>query len=287
MELSENFTHLIITRFNLRKDDWHATKNKDAVLTERWLTNRFQLFEKYCFPSLVNQRNRNFKWLIYFDITTPPEFVTKIKAFSEGGRTFQPVFVDGMDAFLPSINGYIQSLNTPYVITSRVDNDDCLHENYVDEVQRLFNCQDYMAIDFIDGYALQLVPFVRIGFKRWASNPFITLIEKREDAVSVWYRSHTEWKREKKIIVVENIRVWLQVVHYENKVNEFTAYGNVALKPLLKKMHIEQRECERLVRSVHEVSSWRLFSWWSRIDVFTTYYWQQFKKKIGYYRLKT
>lgn len=285
MSFEKKFTHTVITRFNLRNSDWHATKNNDAVLTEKWLTNRFQLFEKYCLPSLINQSNNNFNWRIYFDTTTSQSIVKKIHAISNKGEYFTPVFVDGMEGFLPDIQRYIRSLDSEFMITSRVDNDDCLHEQYIDEIQKRFDFQDYMAIDFIDGYALQLVPFVRVGLKRWASNPFISLIERKENALSVWHKSHTEWKREHRVITVTDTRVWMQVVHYENKVNEFSAYGYVSFDALLDVMHIDKSECERLRRSVHNVSSWRLFSWRSKIDVFVTYYWQKFKKKIGYYKV--
>ena len=41
------FKHFLITRFNLRKDDWTTNKKKIAVLTEEWHKNRFNLFTNY------------------------------------------------------------------------------------------------------------------------------------------------------------------------------------------------------------------------------------------------
>ena len=49
------FQHYIITRFNLRRDDWNLTKNNEKVLSDDWLKDRFELFENYSmFFSLLN-----------------------------------------------------------------------------------------------------------------------------------------------------------------------------------------------------------------------------------------
>ena len=61
-----------------------------------------------------------------------------------------------MAAFHDQLNRYI-SLNTatkPYLITSMIDNDDCIHKEYINEVQKQFNNQEFLAIDFINGYIL-------------------------------------------------------------------------------------------------------------------------------------
>ena len=38
-----------------------------------------------------------------------------------------------------------------------------------------------MAIDFVDGYTLQVAPRVRLGLHSHVHNPFMSLIEKSED----------------------------------------------------------------------------------------------------------
>ena len=57
--------HYILTRFNLcgRNRD----KSKQSTLTKEWLHHRIKLFETYCLPSIKQQTNQNFKWLILFD----------------------------------------------------------------------------------------------------------------------------------------------------------------------------------------------------------------------------
>lgn len=53
-----NYTHLIVTRFNLQL--WDGAKPLDVA----WLAHRFELFEQYCYPSVVGQTEQNFKWFV-------------------------------------------------------------------------------------------------------------------------------------------------------------------------------------------------------------------------------
>ena len=57
------FKHYLITRFNLRADNWDVTKNNEQLLTDEWMDNRMWLFENFCFPSVIGQTNQNFEWL--------------------------------------------------------------------------------------------------------------------------------------------------------------------------------------------------------------------------------
>ena len=47
--------HYLLTRFNLTFKEWKTSKNGELVLTDKWLKNRFELFENYCLPSVKNQ----------------------------------------------------------------------------------------------------------------------------------------------------------------------------------------------------------------------------------------
>jgi hypothetical protein len=38
--------------------------------------------ERYCLPSIAAQNVRNFHWLVYFDVETPPSFPERIEAWS-------------------------------------------------------------------------------------------------------------------------------------------------------------------------------------------------------------
>ena len=278
------FKHFIITRFNLRKDGWEITKNNEKLLNDSWLKERFELFENYCFHSVKNQSNQNFKWFVFFDVNTPDEYVTKIQDYKDSYDNFCPFFIDGMENYLPSI---IENINLncdqEYLITSRLDNDDSLHKNYVNEVQSYFDSQDYLAIDIVDGYTLLTGDKVRLGLKKHLYNPFISLIEKKENFKTVWYRDHTQWKYEKRILRVKNKLLWLTVIHPKNKVNEFTGFGEVSPQTL-KEFNIPLKKRIELINGIENEKYWKIISLKNRISSFYEYYFKDFKKFIGFYK---
>jgi len=217
------FKHFLLTRFNLRTNGWNKTKNNESVLTDIWHEHRFFLFKNFCFPSVKNQSNQNFIWLVYFDIETPDKYKEKIKQFQADYNNFIPKFINGYDEFLESIKKDIYSIienEIEYVITTRLDNDDCIHFNFINTVQQTFNKQDKCIIDFEDGYILQLSPSILYTKSRQISNPFISLIEKYEKFETVFSKMHTEWKTNK-IISIKNNFLWLQIIHDTNKLNQF------------------------------------------------------------------
>lgn len=280
------FQHYIITRFNLPRTDWTTTKNNEKVLSDSWLEERFELFENFCFPSVKNQSNQNFKWLVFFDIHTPENYKQKIEEFKLSFINFHPFFIDGMKSFLPSIIEKVKEINTQkYIITSRLDNDDSLHRDYVKIVQSYFNTQDYLAIDLIDGYGMQTGKNVRIGKMRHLYNPYISLIEKNEGCKTVWHKGHTYWKYEKNIFRVKNKRLWLTIIHEKNKSNKFRGYGKVS-SDILDEFNIRASKIEELSRKYESSDLWYSQNFKNKLYLFFNYYSKEFKKAIGLYKLK-
>jgi len=280
------FKHFLITRFNLRQPDWKTSKKKVAVLTEEWHENRFELFIKYCFHSIASQTNKNFEWLVFFDTTTPEKYKNIISELEAKLTNFKPVFVDGMEQFLPGIQSYVSNYDQDYIITSRIDNDDCLSKFYIDSVQKQFNKQDFTAIDFIDGYTIQTSPNIKIGKRFDQYNPFISLIEKNETPKTVWAIRHSHWKREKNVVQIRDKKVWASVIHQENKVNEFEGYGDVKITDFLDDFIIDSAEAAELIKDVIPLSNWRLQSTGNFIASYWNYTFKNIKKSLGVYRFK-
>ena len=224
------FQHFILTRFNLRKKGWDETKTKSKVLTYSWMENRLKLFEQYCYSSIKGQTKKDFEWLVFFDKTTPQIFREKISELSLLFPQFIPIYADGMNDFLPSITREIKSrLTEPYLITTRLDNDDSLHQDFVKEVHSQFAEQEFRVIDFVDGYTLQVSPRVRFGQHSHVHNPFMSLIEKSENFKTIWIQErHGYWSSVKAVTPIRGKRLWMSVIHIENKANEYKGYGNVA-----------------------------------------------------------
>ncbi|MBE7640353.1 hypothetical protein GUB10_08415 [Salegentibacter sp. BLCTC] len=279
------FQHYIVTRFNLRAKDWTTTKNNEEVLTDEWLEERFDLFENYCFASVKNQTNQNFKWLVFFDINTPEIYKQKVVDYKSDYENFVPVFIDGMKNFLPEIVKTISNLDSQeYIITSRLDNDDCIHQNYTDVVQSYFSKQEHQALDIIDGYTLETGKNTRLGALRKLNNPFISLIEKKDDFKTVWFRNrHGSWKYEKNLVRIKNQRLWLSIIHSKNKVNRFWGYGNINPEKIYD-FNISKTRTTEIFKSLVSFNSWRLLSFKNRVKLISKEVYKKIKAAIGLYR---
>ena len=280
------FHHFLITRFNLRASDWKVSKSNKKVLTEEWHKDRFQLFTDYCFSSVQSQTNKNFKWLVFFDTSTPEKYKDIIKTLQLKMDNFIPLFVDGMDQFLPEIKSYISKSDTKYLITSRLDNDDCIGNNYIEEIQKRFNSQDFMALDFIDGYTIQTQPTLKIGERLDQFNPFITLIEKNKNPKSVWHVRHSHWKREKNVLKIREVRTWTAIIHQENKINSFVGFGNVDLDGFFENFTISNKEEQNIRLNYIPYSNWKKESRSNYISSIWNFTFKNIKKKLGVYKFK-
>lgn len=279
------FKHFLITRFNLRRPDWTASKSNRAVLTEEWHKKRFGLFIDFCFHSVASQTNKNFEWLVFFDTTTPEKYRKVIADLETKMDNLIPVFVDGMDQFLPGIESYIANFDEEYIITSRLDNDDCIGKLYIEEIQKRFNNQDFTAIDFVDGYTIQTHPVVKIGKRLDQYNPFITLIEKNKNPKTVWSTiRHSHWKREKNVVQVRNSRVWCSIVHDENKVMRFLGYGNVNISDLFNDIGLAPEKEASIKKHIVPQKKWKYQSTLNLISSYWNYGFKKLKKKLGFYK---
>lgn len=126
-----DFTHVVMTRFNM------PTPGRESTIRSRpgWLAGRFELFERYCLPSIAAQTSRDFHWMVYFDEATPPEFRARIEAC----RAVFP-FIAVFTGFFPG-EGWPRSVAqvlgqpTPRLLTTRFDSDDALAVDHVARLQ--------------------------------------------------------------------------------------------------------------------------------------------------------
>lgn len=102
------FEHYIITRFNLpvfqAKVDGHDAL---SACDEQYLDYRFQLFEKYCMPSIVGQTCQNFKWLILMDARTPERFKKRLEELHQQ--------YDNLHAFYLNLEDYKRPHPAEYI----------------------------------------------------------------------------------------------------------------------------------------------------------------------------
>lgn len=280
------FKHLLITRFNLKNPEWkQLTKNNESLLDDSWMNERLELFSNYCFPSISNQSNQNFEWLLYFDSTTSETHKSKIAEIIGNTTNIKSFYIDGMPVFNESIIKYVEeNISTEYLITSRIDNDDCIHKDFINEIQKHFDKQDFLAIDNIEGYTLQIEPNFILGKKEHIFNPFISLIEKNKNPKTVWHYVHNMWKKEPRLIHVTEKRLWLSVIHGKNKVNEFDGYGNIKWNSLKNDFIVSEKVSQKIENDQLPFSKWWFLSLRNFLYVKRVLFSKQLKKMLGVYK---
>lgn len=220
-----DFTHIIITRFNVPTKTWSKTRQGDKPLSDKWLQDRFDIFEKYCLPSFKNQSNKNFEWLVFFDVNTPETYLEKIKAIGKNFPIFHPIFVQDSDELherVPKEVANYLNPNRDFVITTDIDNDDLLHFNYVSTIQEHFQPKHNLVIDLVKG--LQVTKnFTSNAFVNqfyMVANPFVSLVESVEAFGTVMKDKHLAYRNYPHYISFDKEPRFIQLIHANNLVND-------------------------------------------------------------------
>jgi hypothetical protein len=69
------FSHVLITRFNIRVPCGERPTAEWKPPSKEWMLHRLDLFERYCLPSVASQSVQNFHWILLVDPNTPAEFM--------------------------------------------------------------------------------------------------------------------------------------------------------------------------------------------------------------------
>lgn len=217
--------HFLATRFNLRFEGWTSTKNGNPVLDDKWLTDRFMLFNNFCLPSVLNQSNQNFHWILFFDQSTPAFFKTEIENIISPFKNVYVLFIDGMKDLEGSFKDFIAShtdKDDSFIITTRLDNDDMIHKDFIDTIQNAAYKSESNAsqvIDLINGYQLSILNR-KYEIREYSNllNPFLSLKEDIANFDTIFKFRHKEWKSDR--IEISNNRLWMEVIHPNNKLNQ-------------------------------------------------------------------
>lgn len=222
LEKERMFQHFLITRFNVPYEKWTRDKSGGITRDIKWLHHRFELFERFCFPSVSGQLNQNFQWIVFFDVDTPDEYVKMINTYKERFSLFVPCFVASMGEFFEAVKSEIKgrlSAQTSYLITSRLDNDDALHHLYIDEVQKQFRPHNDIVLNFRKGCVFDVEKRCLYAHTN-ESNHFLSRIESLAPSFeTVMSMNHTVAKNKVDVLQLNEIRGWLTVVHNHNLVN--------------------------------------------------------------------
>ncbi|MDB4160800.1 putative rhamnosyl transferase [Bacteroidia bacterium] len=232
-----NYKHFIITQFNLR--NFPKSENNEYEKWVNWTRNRIILFKKYCLPSVLNQSEKDFTWLLYLDSETPQEFLGFIDEMNEypnievflcsGAEGFQNHY---MDAAYQKIDK-----DTRWIVTSRMDNDDAVHRNMVKIIQQELEFKHGYLVSLASGYVFD-ESRKKMAHYFYPMSPFLTIVEDSKVAKGIFEKGHTIWpnlrlriykeiwvewfsKKSRMVRFVLCQPLWLQVVHQTNVSNSF------------------------------------------------------------------
>lgn len=215
--------HFVGTRFNLKSTDWKINKNGKEVLTDAWLKQRFDVFEKFCLRAIKKQDTNNFFWCLFFDVTTPNVFKDCILNLIKGHDHFYVVYIDGMNALVPSFKSFILDNLSPsdkYIITTRIDNDDFVASNFISVIQSLAKPMDNFVIDLQKGYQLIIdADDYELRDYHHPYNAFISVVEQVDTINTVYSKQHYHWEELNTVVKYTKQNMWVEVSHTENFVN--------------------------------------------------------------------
>lgn len=225
------FKHVIITRFNvnIHQSDYPFR------LSATWLMERLEFFRQFCFPSVSEQRNQNFTWLVLFDEKTPDHFKRFIKAF-EHYPNFTPMLCGEFSTIMPKVSQYLAQAcqGAEYCLTTRLDNDDAISRDFVEilheAVQKIIDSRpegiDELFFNFPNG--LQYSSGTVYDF-RDMTNAFISFLEKTASPQTVYCVDHPAIYGRADVAQIEAKPLFLQHVHERNVYNYIR--GDVSGRP--------------------------------------------------------
>jgi hypothetical protein len=220
-----DFTHIVFTRINCNYpvDPSYPQSMYDRVADKQfnhnWLRDRIRHMKVLTEPSIRNQTTTNFHWVILLHPKTNPKFVAEFEEFAKGAKRFKVVTTDQSPrVFLPE---YIKAnVKTPWVITTTLDSDDALSNNFIEHVQSHFaQRKEYLNVTRGFKYIPNHDPNSLFGCHSLA-NPYISLVESTDEAKGVYCIVHGGAHHHASVRQIDHPQVgWVQLIHGDNLVN--------------------------------------------------------------------
>lgn len=217
------YKHFVITRFNIRVKYNSKLKNPDnnpmdLILDPTYLERRFELFEKYTFPSLKNQTSQNFEWVILFHKNTPEEFKKKINDLKKI-YGFIDYYLDDSEHFKFSTFVTENIYKNEWFITSRIDNDDIFDLEYIEKTQEYAKSNLHQCIvSFEKGEKLDIKNDKKYPYIR-KDNHFLSMIAPKEFNILQYNHSKIFESGQEVVMIPTKKPMWVEIIHETNVTN--------------------------------------------------------------------
>ena len=216
--------HFILTRFNLVL--WPHDKLGNENGTTEWLEHRCTIFAQYCLASVAAQTSKDFEWILLVNDETPEEYREKIESYKAICPQINVVYVkhEHNRRFAEVFRQAVQKrVSADRVVTTYLDNDDCLGKTFIADVQSRFkDLPDKTFLYYREGYQF----FTEFGLMlkiRYPRNHFPSVIESRDSIRTIYgYGSHYYIDRmpDVRLEMVEGVPMWCEVIHERNESND-------------------------------------------------------------------
>ena len=214
----KKFKHFLLTRYLVRMTDAPADLDRIAQLPREAFMKRFDLFKRVCLPTVATQTSDDFTWLVFFDSRVDPEFVDVVRSELAPYPHFEVVIVDRFDdAARTEILGARLDPSIDWLLTTRLDNDDGLHRNFVARLQAEVRPGQRECLNFPVGI---LYWKDRTYLYRHPSNAFISLSEPAQQFRTAACGPHLYIDRVAPIRQLDSAPAFIQVVHGDQVSNK-------------------------------------------------------------------
>lgn len=233
--MSKETSHIVLTRFNLairfkysRNDTEIPVESEAPWLDLEYLEKRFRIFEKYTFPSFLGQTDKDFKWIVMFHKETPEVFKSKIQEYTDKMPQMEVWYMDDEECarYKDILRDYIQENFEGNIITTRVDNDDVLHESFIEDCKKSFaNVKELSVLTYINGYQYDSRNDTVINYD-FINNHFLSLYvpngEKVDHILTFNHMQIDKGISERSIRKIEKrtkIPMWVEIITETNCAN--------------------------------------------------------------------
>lgn len=212
--------HIVVTRLAIK---WRFKETK--LSWEDWVNNSLELMDSICRPSLKNQSNKNFTLLSIVDESVKEygnvldnEIVLKVPTLKD--NEFPKEFV------VDVINNYIKEFNEyDSIILSRLDRDDAIRFDFIDNVQKHLSNKVDTYIDINNSLSYNYLTKDIYKSKKYFNtfvSPFVSVHEKINNkkikCISLIF-DHSTLSKHLKGKKVNNLYA-MQVIHEYNLLNK-------------------------------------------------------------------
>lgn len=223
----ESVDHVLLTRFNVPTPGYESL----VRASDGWLEKRIVLFEKYCLPSVRNQGDRRFRWLVYFDPESPEWFIKRVRE-ANGDGIFTPMFRSAI-----SRQDLLEDLRTAvgspgrYLLTTNLDNDDGLAADFTARLRGAPSAgaasggatpgERSTALFLSNG----LIRSGQVLYRNQdPDNAFCSVLSSWDSPETCWADWHNRLGQSMPVVRLAGRPAWLQVVHGSNVSNRIHGF---------------------------------------------------------------